>query len=231
MSHASQTTLPRQPFESFINAMHYSRLLPGLMISLILLALMIARPAAFAELTSFHVDGAIPTIVEPAVEEPADEAVPSETLTPKMRAALLFVSRKYHVSAEALEPVFMAAQHAGKDARVSPLLILAVISVESRFNPFAESVVGAQGLMQVMPQWHQDKIPEGMGSKALFDPETNVQVGAQILAESIRHEGGLVAGLQQFAGAIDDPDLAYANKVIAEKQELETAVSRARSAG
>ena len=223
----TQTILPRQPItqqiENVLNAMHDSRLLPGLMISLVLLAFMFTRPTAFAELTSFHVDA-----VSAEIEKPVAEIVPAKTLSPQMHAALDFISRKYHVSAEALEPVFIAAQKAGQEARLDPLLIVAVISIESRFNPYAESVVGAQGLMQVMPQWHQDKIPEGMGSTALFDPETNVRVGAQILRESIRREGGLIAGLQQFAGASDDVDQDYANKVIAEKQQLEAVAGRAR---
>ena len=232
MSHASltsQATLPRQTIvqqiETVLNAMHDSRLLPGLMISLVLIALMIGRPAAVAELTSFHVG-----TVSVGSEQPTVPAMTENSLTPKMRAALDFVSRKYRVSAESLEPVFVAAQKSGVETKVDPLLIIAVISIESRFNPYAESVVGAQGLMQVMPQWHQDKIPEGMGSTALFDPATNVHVGAQILHESIRHEGGLIAGLQQFAGASDDPDMDYANKVIAQKREIELAVGRTRSA-
>jgi hypothetical protein len=234
----SQATLPRQTIvqqiEYVLNALHDSRVLPGLMISLILIALMVARPTAFTELTSFQPDS-VSANVEPepsiAQVEPAQTVIPAPTLTSKMRAALDFVARRYRVSADALLPVFVAAQKAGRESRLDPLLIVAVISIESRFNPYAESIVGAQGLMQVMPQWHQDKIPEGMGSAALFDPETNVQVGAQILRESIHREGGLIAGLQQFAGASDDPELGYANKVLAQRRELELAVGRVRSAG
>ena len=113
---------------------------------------------------------------------------------------------------------------------LDPLLIVAVIAIESRFNPYAESVVGAQGLMQVMPRWHQDKIPEGGGTLTLFDPKTNVQVGAQVLRESIRRMGGLVPGLQQFTGSLDDPEQTYANKVLAEKRQLENAVRHGRGA-
>ncbi len=156
------------------------------------------------------------------------ETIPDVVLDPKLRPALEFVARKYRVSSEALEPIFLAAQKAARESRLEPLLIVSVISIESRFNPYAESVAGAQGLMQVMPRMHQDKIPEGMGSGALLDPETNVSVGSQVLAESIRREGGLIAGLQQFAGAADDPELGYANKVIAEKQQIESAISHAR---
>lgn len=156
---------------------------------------------------------------------PPDHPAP-ETLTPQMHAALSYVSRRYRVSAAALEPIFGAAQLTGRKLRLDPLLIIAVIAIESRFNPFSESTEGAQGLMQVIPRFHQDKLPEGADKLSFFDPVVNVRVGAQVLDESIRRNGGLVAGLQQFAGAADDEEQAYATKVIAEKQRLEHAARR-----
>ena len=224
----SQAILPRQPIvqqiEYVLNALHQSRILPGLMISLVMVVFMLGRPHAFDELTSVAAGTGLVANIAPA----GDNSGANVPLNPKMRAALEFVSRKYHVSSEALQPVFIAAQQSARETGIDPLLIISVISIESRFNPYAESVVGAQGLMQVMPRFHQDKIPAGMSSTALFDPEVNVSVGAQILRESIHREGGLIAGLQQFAGASDDPELDYANKVIAEKQQIEAAIGRNR---
>lgn len=153
---------------------------------------------------------------------PAADAA-RETLTPQMHAALGYVSRRYRVSAAALEPIFGAAQLTARELRLDPLLIIAVIGIESRFNPFSESTQGAQGLMQVIPRFHQDKLPDGAGELSFFDPVVNVRVGARVLQESIRRKGGLVAGLQQFAGAADDQEQAYAAKVFAEKQRLEQA--------
>lgn len=155
-----------------------------------------------------------------SLAEEADKVM----LTPEMRAALDSVARRYRVSNEALEPVFHAASVAGREMKIDPLLIVAIIAIESRFNPFAESVYGAQGLMQVIPRFHQDKIPEVQG--ALFDPKINVLVGTQVLRESIQRNGGLIPGLQQFAGAANDPDQTYANKVLSEKQRLEGASQR-----
>ncbi|MGB8544076.1 MAG: lytic transglycosylase domain-containing protein, partial [Azonexus sp.] len=57
-------------------------------------------------------------------------------------------------------------------------------------------------------------------------PVTNVQVGAKVLHESIRRSGGVENGLQQFGGALNDPDRRYASKVLAEKQRLEQAAQR-----
>jgi hypothetical protein len=146
-----------------------------------------------------------------------------------MRGAMDYVSRRYRVSSEALEPIFVAAQSAGRQLHLDPLLIIAVIGIESRFNPFSESVVGAQGLMQVMPRYHQDKLPEDADQAAFLNPVINVQVGARVLQESIRRNGGLESGLQQFGGAITDPERRYASKVLAEKQRLEQAVQHLRA--
>lgn len=152
-------------------------------------------------------------------------------LAADLRAALDSVARRYRVSPAALEPVFLTAQSAARSTGLDPLLVVAIIGIESGFNPFSESVMGAQGLMQVMPRYHQDKIPDDAGPLALHDPRVNVLVGVRILSESIRRAGSLIDGLQQFGGAIDDPDQVYANRVIAEKQKLEAAARRGRPNG
>ena len=160
--------------------------------------------------------------------EPGDvaEADVSLSLDPRLQGAMDYVSRRYRVSTEALEPVFATAQDVGRELHIDPLLIIAVIGVESGFNPFSQSVVGAQGLMQVMPRFHADKLPDDAGELPFFDPVTNVQVGARVLKESIRRSGGLEQGLQQFGGALGDASRRYAAKVLAERQRLEQAVQR-----
>lgn len=154
-----------------------------------------------------------------------------DPLTPRMRGALNFVSRRYRVSGDALEPIFVAAETSARALHLDPLLVVAVIAIESRFNPFSESVAGAQGLMQVIPRFHQDKLPEGSGELSFFDPVINVRVGTRILQEYIARTGDLVAGLQKFAGAADDPDQRYSNKVLTEKARLEAAVRNLQPGG
>jgi soluble lytic murein transglycosylase-like protein len=110
------------------------------------------------------------------------------------------------------------------------LLILAVMAVESRYNPVAESNMGAKGLMQVMPKFHQEKLLEHGGEPALLNPEVNIQVGAQILREYVRRFGELETALQMYAGAFDIPNYPYAGKVLAERARLEQAVRVRRSA-
>lgn len=168
-------------------------------------------------------------IVEDEVpDSPVEEAV-AAALNPRMRGALDYVSRRYRVSTEALQPIFATAEVVGRELHLDPLLIIAVIGVESGFNPFSQSVFGAQGLMQVVPRFHKDKLPDEADQTAFLDPVTNVQIGAKVLKESIRRFGGLEDGLQQFGGAANDPDRRYSSKVLAEKQRLETAVQRLRT--
>lgn len=166
-------------------------------------------------------------VEEEEIEAPVEQAAP--ILNTRMRGALDYVSKRYRVSTEALEPIFVTAQSTAKELRIDPLLIIAVIGIESGFNPFSQSVVGAKGLMQVMPRYHMDKLPEEADRSAFLDPVTNVQVGAKVLHESIRRSGGVENGLQQFGGALNDPDRRYAAKVLAEKQRLEQAAQRIKA--
>lgn len=171
--------------------------------------------------------------VEASIAEGNDAAVESPrdatALTPRMQGALDFVSRRYRVAGEALLPIFATAQAVGREHHLDPLLIIAVIGVESGFNPFSQSGYGAQGLMQVVPRYHSDKLPGEADPSAFLDPLINVQVGARVLRESINRMGGLEEGLQQFGGAANDPSRRYATKVLAEKQRLEQAALRLRT--
>ncbi|MBL8487817.1 MAG: transglycosylase SLT domain-containing protein [Rhodocyclaceae bacterium] len=163
----------------------------------------------------------------PQVEE--DDAAQQPALNGRMRAVVEYVSKRYRVAAGAIEPIVHAAHEAGARAGLDPLLVIAVIAVESGFNPFKESVMGAQGLMQVIARFHPEKLPAG-DPLALIDPVTNVEVGVKVLKESIRRAGSLEAGLQQYAGASDDEEFVYSGKVMAEKQRLEQIAAR-RSRG
>jgi soluble lytic murein transglycosylase-like protein len=207
------------------------------MFSLVQAALMVAGVLLLAGLFALtqgdrrvvtHLQSLLPdsteAVASTSLQDGDGDAV--DPLTPRMRGALENVSRRYRVSMGALEPIFVAAESAGRDLRLDPLLIVSVIAIESRFNPLSESVMGAQGLMQVIPRFHQDKLPEGADELSFFDPVLNVRIGARILKESIRRNGGEVAGLQQFAGASDDVDQRYAAKVLAEKARLEAVVQR-----
>ena len=201
----------------------------GLMIAGLFLALVLfnAFPGKvlLSELLTAQVEVAEEDSDVADVESTDAPALTIDALSPSMRGALDYVTRRYRVSQEALLPIFEAAQITGRERGLDPLLIVAIIGIESGFNPLAESSMGAQGLMQVIPRFHKDKLPEGAGDRPLLDPVTNVQVGVHVLQESIRRRGGLVAGLQQYAGS-SDAEGAYATKVLAEKRRLEQITPR-----
>lgn len=156
----------------------------------------------------------------------AVEAPKAFVLSREMSAVRDWVSRRYRVSTVALEPVLRAAEEAGKHVGIDPLLIVAVMAVESSFNPFAESNMGAQGLMQVIPRFHMDKIGDAHGKDALFNPELNVRVGTLVLHEGLRRYGSMQSALQYYGGALKDPEAGYARKVMAMKQRLIVAAGR-----
>lgn len=151
---------------------------------------------------------------------------PTDVEEVKQRALATYLSRRYKVALDAMEHLVGAAFDVGRRFGLDPLLILAVAGVESGYNPIAESVMGAKGLMQVMPQYHQDKLDLHGGREAVLDPLTNLQVGAQILKEYIRRTGSLETGLQTYAGALTDPSVQYTRKVMAEKEKLRQVVQR-----
>jgi len=149
-------------------------------------------------------------------------------LPQEQRAMTEYISKRYRVADEAVAGFVATAYKAGGLHSVDPLLILAVMAVESRYNPVAESAVGAKGLMQIIPKYHLEKLLDHGGEDALLDPEVNIMVGARILREYQRRLGDTEAALQMYAGAFDEPTSTYANKVLAEKARLEVLRQKAR---
>jgi hypothetical protein len=141
---------------------------------------------------------------------------------PKQQAALAYwLSKKYRVAPEPVSALVAEAFDIGTREKLDPTLILAVMAIESGFNPFAQSAVGAQGLMQVMTGIHKDKYDNFGGKHAAFDPVTNLRVGVKVLQECIQRSGSLQAGLRFYVGAANlETDGGYADKVMAEHGRL-----------
>ena len=102
------------------------------------------------------------------------------------------------------------------------------MAIESRYNPVAESTMGAKGLMQVIPKYHLEKLMDHGGEHALLEPEVNILVGTQILREYYRRFRDMETALQMYAGAFDEPTSQYANKVFAERARLEVLRQKAK---
>jgi hypothetical protein len=95
------------------------------------------------------------------------------------------------------------------------------MAIESGFNPFAQSSVGAQGLMQVMTKIHSEKYDNFGGKFAAFDPVSNLHVGVKVLQECISRAGSVEGGLKYYVGAANmESDNGYTAKVLAEHNRL-----------
>lgn len=87
-----------------------------------------------------------------------------------------------------------------KRAKLHPELVLAVIDVESNFNPFAISSAGAMGLMQVMPFWLKEI---GRPGDNLFRIKTNLRMGCTILKYYLdKEKGNLTRALMRYNGSL-----------------------------
>ena len=171
---------------------------------------------------------AIIGFTEPTAVERATASNP-KNLPIQQASVAYWLSKKYGVAPEPLSVLVAHAFEIGREAKLDPTLILAIMAIESGFNPFAQSPVGAQGLMQVMTKIHQDKYEHFGGHLAAFDPVTNLRVGVKVLQECIARAGSIEAGLKYYVGAANlDDDGGYAGKVMAEHARLIAVVSGKR---
>ncbi|MBS1170946.1 MAG: lytic transglycosylase protein [Burkholderiaceae bacterium] len=158
-----------------------------------------------------------------ASAEPAKAGVGNER---QQRWVTSWLAKRYRVASDAANMLVSAAYNTAVETKLDPLLILAVIAVESRFNPFAESPMGAQGLMQVMSKVHKDRFDDHGGVKAALNPVANIKVGSQILKEYVERGGSVEAGLKGYVGAAaNDTDYGYGAKVLSEYRKLKEVAS------
>jgi soluble lytic murein transglycosylase-like protein len=154
----------------------------------------------------------------------------SKPLTAGQRQITSYLAKRYSVSPEAVESIVRLAYKVGKEEKVEPTLILAIVGIESSYNPFAASPVGARGLMQVMPKIHKDKFEAlSPGDWSPLNPEMNMRVGAKIIREYTRRTGSVSAGLRWYVGAaVHGNDGGYPNKVLALKSRIDGAYQQGR---
>ena len=160
---------------------------------------------------------------EPAIPDAVARVTAADptTLSKQQASVAAWLARRYRVAIEPMSRLVQEAWASGRRSGLEPTLILAVMAIESSFNPFAQSSVGAQGLMQVMTRVHDDKYEPYGGGRAAFDPVTNLRVGVQVLKECIARAGSLEAGLKFYVGAANlNDDGGYAGKVLAEQSNL-----------
>ena len=138
-----------------------------------------------------------------------------------------WIGRKYRVAPDAIAALVAEAYNQADINGLDPTAILAVMAVESRFNPFAQSAVGAQGLMQVLTRVHADKYEPYGGRMAAFDPMTNLRVGIRVLQDCVQRAGSLEDGLRLYVGAVSSDGQFYVDKVFAVQRQMAKVTGRA----
>jgi len=155
-----------------------------------------------------NLNGPKPRAVEAPVEKKAQDGIGK------------YLVRRYRISNDAVNLLVSAAYETGRQFAIEPSLLLAVMAIESGFNPFAESVMGAQGLMQVMSRIHGDKLEDFGGVRAALNPVANMKVGALILKDCIRRGGSVADGLRLYSGAGIGDDGGYGSRVLQEQERI-----------
>jgi hypothetical protein len=220
---------PEQSTDSDLSFKRYSEWMRNAIGSLVLLACLVSLTiilqnqygARLALGLVRHISALDLSHLMPLNEEPVTVAAvdPDEG---KYRAIGEYLARRYRVSSDVTSHIVAKAHSAGAELKLDPLLILAVISIESRFNPIAESTMGAKGLMQVIPRFHSKKFEQLGGEKVALEPAVNIMVGAQILKEYMRRTGDVGDALQMYVGASTEAnENGYSSKVMAERDRLQ----------
>lgn len=236
---AALAVFARDTVSGFITTAHHAMMVLGI-IAIAALGIMFVKPEVtdyLKDLSPFAVaeadeeepspvSGLMDMPVQSTAQKDAQEKAEVATRTDDKSArqqqwVTAWISKRYRVATDATDMLVSATYLTAKEIKLDPLLILSVMAIESRFNPFAESPVGAQGLMQVMSKVHRDKFEELGGVKAALNPIANIKVGSLILKDYVTRGGSVEAGLKLYVGAgAFDSDSGYGAKVLAEYQRL-----------
>ena len=153
-------------------------------------------------------------------DEPLAQTV--QELLPEQAKVTHWLSRKYKVSPQPLSALVAEAWQLGQFSQLPPTLILAVVAVESNFNPFAQGTQGGMGLMQIEPSAHADTLQQFGGKLAAFDPVTNMRIGARLLQASVQQAGSVEEGLRQYRHVSGQAgEAVYIERVLAEQKQLD----------
>jgi len=245
-SAASARTMAMQPIlhvamqrvtvRSVLTTAHHALTIFGVS-ALVVIGVLFARPDLAKQLSKMLVNEppvavvAAPPLSE-LMEAPAAAPVSNDTPLTAEEKALLgtpkqqqwvtsWLSKRYRVAGDAANMLVSTAYLTAREIKLDPLLILSVMAIESGFNPFAESPMGAQGLMQVMSKVHSAKFEEMGGVQAALNPVANIRVGSLILKDYVTRGGSVEAGLKSYVGAAAfETDDGYGSRVLAEYKRL-----------
>ena len=163
-----------------------------------------------------------------SMDPPTNDAAYRSTATsvkglPKTQLAITYwLSRRYRVSPEPIAALVTQAWDVGERSQISPTLLLAIMAIESKFNPFTAGTQGAMGLMQIDPDARATELSPFGGRLAVFDPVTNLRVGARHLQDLMLQSESIEEALRLYAVASGQSDVGpYVERVLNEQKMLD----------
>ncbi|WCM23442.1 lytic transglycosylase domain-containing protein [Paraburkholderia bryophila] len=178
-----------------------------------------AQSAAAAPMAVALASNSISASMSNSPDESTPESAPESAL-PSLSDITAMLRAQFRVApVESMKIARAVLTEADRHA-ISPVLLLAVMSVESSFDRHAVSVAGARGLMQVLPAAHPQLIA---GTTDLSDPAINVRIGTTILRDYLDASGGdLNAALLRYSGG----GRGYARRVVLRMQRFDASLRR-----
>jgi soluble lytic murein transglycosylase-like protein len=219
-------TLARDVSDGFVEISRHSLALLGLVV--VAMALTFAARPGLQMAVNDVLLGWLEMRQAETLDAPTNDAAYRSTATSvkglsKSQAAVTYwLSRRYRVSPEPVAALVTEAWAVGERSQIPPTLLLAIMAIESKFNPFTAGTQGAMGLMQIDPEARAMELAPFGGRLAVFDPVTNLRVGARHLQDLILQSETIEEALRQYAAASGQTeDGPYVEKVLNEQKLLD----------
>ncbi len=136
--------------------------------------------------------------------------------------------KKYNLKNPYIEEIISTMYYESEIGGIDPIIFLSLIESESGFNQFAKSPVGAVGLTQVMPIYHQTKIKniQQKDNLDMWSIKGNIKLGVKILKECIAmSNGNIEEALQRYNGSLSDKSKRYSKKILNRVKEYNSLFS------
>ncbi len=157
---------------------------------------------------------------------PADGRLVSALAAPAQEALGKHISATWRSDERKANDYVERVFDVADDLELDPFLMLAIMAIESSFDPHARSGQGAQGLMQVHTRVHLDKFRPYGGASRATDPAINIRVGGQILKDYLERYGSSRAALKAYVGAARlNSDGGYSAKVMRQHDRFRDVVT------
>ncbi len=151
----------------------------------------------------------------------AEKQNKSDTNAEQKRVAE-WLAKRYRIAGSGSKLLVEGAYNSAQDVRIDPLLVLAVMAIESRMNPYAVNV-STQNIIPTITKTKLKNFPEQAESQSDTQPLVNIKIGTQILKEYVQRGGSIEGGLKLYVGAAKTRgDRSYSARVMAEYRLLQS---------